>query len=59
MQNKVLLNSTIEEIIDSCLVTLITYEEYGFTSKESIDLFLNRKYSKIKEDVVTALKNHL
>lgn len=59
MQTKILLNSVIEEIIDSCLVTFKTYIEYGFPTRESVDLFLNRKYSKIKEDIIKALKNNL
>lgn len=59
MQSKMLVNTTTEEIIDACLVTFCVYLEYDFDSPQSVELFLSRIYSKIKEDIITALKNHL
>lgn len=59
MQNKLLINSVTEELIDSALAVFCSYEEYSFPDKQSVDLFLSQKYSKIKEDIITALKNHI
>jgi hypothetical protein len=59
MQNKILLNNKLDEIIDSCTVAESVFAEYALTSRQSKDLFLGRKYSKIREDILIALKNHL
>jgi hypothetical protein len=59
MQNKLSVNSTTEELMDSALTVFCTYDEYNFVDRQSIDLFLSRNYSKIKEDIIVALKNHL
>jgi hypothetical protein len=49
----------LEKLGDSCNIAQKVVSHYGIFTQTSIDLFLGREYSKIKEDIITALKNTL
>lgn len=59
MQQKILLSDSLEEIVDSCTVASATIQKYDLQTQAEADLFLSRKYSIIKENVIIALREYL
>lgn len=68
MQNMVVSSEGLTQINDSCIIANAIYEEFDFVDfknykefddKITIEIFLARKYSEVKKDVMKALENNL